>query len=59
MVEACAVDCGPPSSGLSGTVAVIAAAVAAPFTKFLLVSVDLRVSEIFGSFFGLSMDLLP
>ena len=59
MVEASAVDPGPPSNGLRGIVAVTAAIVAAPFTNFRLLSLDFSVFEVVGSFLGLSMCLLP
>jgi hypothetical protein len=59
MVEASAVDPGPPRRGLRGTVAAAAASVAAPFTKFLLLTCDFPVLEVTGSFFPFFMSLLP
>src|SRR5829696_1774673 len=59
MVEASAVEPGPPSNGLRGTVAATAAIVAAPFTNFLLLNLDFSVFEVFGSVLLLSMCLLP
>jgi hypothetical protein len=59
MVEASAVDPGPPRRGLRGTVAAAAASVAAPFTKFLLLTCDFSVVEVVGSFFPFFMSLLP
>src|SRR5215213_285768 len=59
MVEASAVDPGPPSNGFRGIVAVTAAMVAAPFTNFRLLNLDFSVFEVVGSFSGLSMCLLP
>src|SRR5215203_1842355 len=59
MVEASAVEPGPPSNGFRGMVAVTAAIVAAPFTNFRLLNLDFSVFEVVGSFLGLSMCLLP
>jgi hypothetical protein len=58
MVEASAVDPGPPRRGLRGTVAAAAASVAAPFTKFLLLTRDFSVLEVIGSFLSFFISLL-
>jgi hypothetical protein len=58
MVEASAIDPAPPRRGLRGTVAAAAARVAAPFTKFLLLTCDFSVLEVMGFFSSFFISLL-
>ena len=59
MVEASAVEPGPPSNGFRGMAAETAAMVAAPFTNFRLLNLDFSFFEVVGSVLDLSMCLLP